>query len=206
MDNQYLERYRRESYILDHNRNATYMNPSVVPGNLDNLKSHLLRIRGNSDGNYFDSHFKPMPSTLTILKEKQKELEQKWEQYRTDQLNLGNKRPQKWPPEMQEEKEKLNARTQVCTEEISWLEQKLQEAMEQQKKAKPSLLVHPRNWGSFNLKDNVVISAGPWSVSPNEEGLLCIDDEDSPYHSMPVWRFKSEILKPMSQEFVLRHK
>ena len=206
-NNQYLERYRRESYILEHNRNATYMNPSVIIGNTDNLKSHLLRIKGNSDGIYFDSHFKETPSTLTILREKQKALEQKWEQHCLDQLKIGNVRPKQMPAEMQEESDKLIARVKVTEEEISWLEQKLQEAQEQQAKSKGSLLEHPRHWGSGSLRHGVLESIGPWCVGMHpEKKVLCIQDDSSPYNGLEIHRFKALVLNPMGMEFAYRHK
>jgi len=203
--NIYLERLRRESYILDHNRNATHMNPSVIIGNKTNLESHLLQIRGNEQGIYFDSHFRETPPTLTILKEKQKELEKKWEKFCTDQLKIGNARPKQMPEEMQQESDKIAARIQVCHEEIEWLEKHLKQAMEQQSKSKGSLLTHPKHWCSGSLRHGVLESVGPWTVGMDEEkGVLCITDPDSPYLGIPVYRFRAEITKPMSQEFSQR--
>ncbi len=50
------------------------MNPSVIIGNITNLERHLLQIKGNEKGIYFDSHFRETPASLSILQEKQKEL------------------------------------------------------------------------------------------------------------------------------------
>ena len=206
MNNTYIDRYRRESIILAGNRKGADLNQPVVEGNVSNLKSHRLQIKGNEQGIFYDSHHKEVPATLTTLKEKQKELEQRWESHCVDQLKLGNRKPQIWPKELQEEKLKLEARRIVAMEEVRWLEEKLQEAQEQQKKARPSLLSAPQHWGSSQLQNGVLVSIGPWKVEPDSEGLLRISDQDSPYDTMPVWRFKSEILKPMGNEFAHRHK
>lgn len=203
-NNQFLERYRRESFILEHNRNATFMNPSVIPGNKVNLESHLLRIRGNTQGVYFDSGFKAQIPTLIILREKQKALAEKWEQHCQDQLKIGNAKPKHMPAAMQEESDKIMARIQVCNEEIAWLEAELQKVVDDQKKNHGSLLTHPRNWGSSQLRDGQLVEIGPWRVAPDETGLLRISDSSSPYDTMEAWRFKAEVLNPMSQEYILR--
>ena len=56
------------------------------------------------------------------------------------------------------------------------------------------------------MRHGVLVEIGPWKVEPDAEGLLRISDPDSPYHTMPVWRFRAEVTKPMSMEFVHRHK
>ncbi len=181
------------------------MNPSVIIGNITNLERHLLQIKGNEKGIYFDSHFRETPASLSILQEKQKELEKKWEQYGVDQLKIGNPRPKQMPVQMQEESDKIAARIQVCNEEIEWLEKHLKLAQEQKAKSRGSLLTHPKYWGGSELKDGILVSIGPWDVKPDEQGMLRISDQDSPYFSMPVWKFKAEILNPMSNENNHRH-
>lgn len=204
--NIFLERFRGQSIILNGNRQGSDLNQPVIVGNPSNLQSHLMQIRGNENGIYFDSHHKEVPATLSTLKKKKKELQQRWEQHCVDQLKIGNRKPQIWPQDLQEEKLRLEARRMVANEEVRWLEDKLQEAQEAQSKSKGSLLSHPKFWGATQLQENRVTQIGPWSVEPDSEGLLRIADPDSPYNTMPVWRFKSEILKPMGLEFAHRHK
>ena len=107
MDNQFIEKYRRESYILDHNRNRSDLNPTVIEGNKTNLEGHLLQLKGNENGVYFDNRFKEQTPTLTMLHQKQTELEKRWEQHCLDQLKMGNPRPKHMPELMQEESGKL---------------------------------------------------------------------------------------------------
>ena len=205
MDNRFIERYRDQSIILG-NRNGNTLNQPVIEGNVSNLQSHLMQIKGNEQGIYFDSHHKEVLATLTTLREQEKELAQRWDQHCTDQLKIGNLRPKRMTPKMQEQQDKISARLQVTEEEIEELERLLSAAMKQQAKSKGSLLTHPKHWGSGSLRNGVLESIGPWTVEPDSEGLLRISDPDSPYHTMPVWRFKAEILKPMSMENVYRHK
>ena len=79
--NPYTERYRRQSHILEHNRNRTHLNPAVIEGNISNLQSHLLQIKGNAQGVYFDSHHREVPSSVSRLKEQEQALEKEWQQH-----------------------------------------------------------------------------------------------------------------------------
>jgi len=183
------------------------MNPTVVIGNADNLRGHLRLIKGNEQGQYFDSHHKETPSTLTILKEKQKTLQQKWEKHCTDQLKIGNPRPKQMTSEFQEEKDKLEARLAVAKEEIRWLEDKLQEAQTQQKDSRPSLLMAPQHWGSGQLQNGILTEIGPWKVAMHpEKKVLCIRDDSSPYDGLEIHRFKALVVRPMSMEHVRLNK
>jgi hypothetical protein len=210
-DNHYTEKYRRESIILDGNRNGSDLNQPLIPGNINNLKSHLLQLVGadkdsENPGHYLAPENKWIPGRIPWLREQLAELEKKFKDHALAELKIGNAKPKVWPDHLQEQKDRLDAKLLVAEEEQKELYRLIDAAQIQQKKAKPSLLTAPQHWGSSQLRDGQLIEIGPWSVSPNDEGLLCIDDEDSPYHTMPVWRFKSEILKPMGLEFALRHK
>ena len=203
--NQYIERYRRESHILDFNRNRTYMNPSVVIGNIDNLKSHLLQIKGNDQGVYFDSHHKEVPSTISRLKEQEQQLAKKFRQYVESRVNMGDKPPTKWPPHLQDKKDRLVAKQQVASEEVKWLEEKLTQA-EQEKHKREKKPANFRLSGAGRLSNGILVEFCGWNVSKNSEGILAIDDPTSIFNSMPIWRLKAQVLNPISQEFVLRHK
>ena len=199
--NIYIEKYRKESIILDGNRNGNSLNQPVVIGNPDNLKSHLLQIRGNENGVFFDSHHHEVPARITTLREQEQKLEKEWKAHLQERINLGERPPQEWPLHLQDRKDRLAAKKLVAEEEIEWLEQKLQEAEEQKAKSRGSLLTHPKYWGGGSLRNGILESVGPWQVSQNEDGMLCINDETSPYHTMPVWRFRSQITNPMSMEY-----
>ena len=203
--NHYVDTYRRESYILEFNRNRTHLNPAVIPGNPDNLNSHLLKLRGNENGIYFDSHHREVPSTISILKEQEQKLEIEWKQHIESRINLGEKPPTKWPTHLQDKKERLAAKMLVAAEEMKWLEEQLDKA-EQDKKAREKKPANSRLSGAGRLRDGILVEFCGWNVSKNDEGILCIDDSSSLFNSMPVWRLKSAVLNIVSAEYVLRHK
>ena len=181
------------------------MNPSVVIGNIDNLKSHLLQIKGNENGVYFDSHHLETPAQLTTLREQVEQLEIAWQQHVESTVNQGDKPPTNWPPHLQDKKEKLEARRIVAQEEVAWLEEKLVQG-EQDKRTREKKPANSRLSGAGRLRDGILVEFCGWDVSKNSEGILCIDDPSSEFNTMPIWRLKSEILNIISQEFVLRHK
>ncbi len=211
-NNTYLERYRKQSIILDGNRNGSDLNQPLILGDVNNLKSHLRQLLGGGEasenpGFYWAPDKRLMvPGKIKRLKEELTGLEQQFDKYAQSRLLIGEPRPQVWPDDLQEKKLKTEARLQIAFEEQKELERLLAQALEQQAKSRPSLLTHPKYWGSGQLKDGVLVEIGPWNVKPDSEGLLRISDTDSPYDTMPVWRFKSEILKPMGNEFAHRHK
>jgi len=43
-------------------------------------------------------------------------------------------------------------------------------------------------------------------LAKNEEGILCIDDPDSPYNGMEIWRVKSQVVNPLHFEFRVRQR
>jgi len=201
--NPYLQRYRAESLILG-KRNATWLNQPVLEGDPSNLKSHLLQIRGGEDGHYFNSHNKRIPSRMVLLEEQLKEVEQKWNNYCQDRLNVGEPKPVIWPEHLQEQKDRLEAKLQVANEEVRWLSIHLQKAEDQKPESRGNLLSNPRYWGTGNLRDGHLVRIAGWDVAPDDTGLLRISDPTSPYDGIEVWRFKAQVVNPMHYENRLR--
>lgn len=215
--NRFLERYRQGSQILHSVHNM--LNDVVNKKDINNLQSHLSRIQGapGKNGDYYDPTSADsypgdkkrergfVPSKLSRLREEENELQQKWEMYCQQQLNIGNLKPKNMPPEMQERKEKLTAKVQVCQEEVSWLEQKLEDAMADIK-AREHRPTNPRFWGAGRLHDNVLVEFCGWNVSKNSAGILAVDDPSSPFDGMEIWRVKSQVVNPMFHENRLRQR
>ena len=204
-NNPYIERCRRESYILEFNRNRTHLNPSVIEGNPDNLKSHLLQIKGNDQGVYFDSRHKEVPSGLSRLKEQEQALEKEWKQHVESRINQGEKPPKKWPLDLQDKKDRLEARKMVAEEEVKWLEEQLVKA-EEEKHKREKKPANSRLSGAGRLSNGVLVEFCDWPVSKNSEGILAINDPSSPFNTMEIWRLKSEVLNPLDAEHRLRQR
>jgi hypothetical protein len=211
-ENIYLDRYRRENTILDGNRNSSDLNQPVIPGNIDNLQSHLRQLVGNetkseNPGFYWAPDQRQwIPGRIKRLKEELEGLQEQFNRYAQSRLLIGEPRPQVWPADLAEKKLKAEARMAVAREEVEWLQAKIQEAKEQRSRARPSLLTHPRYWSAGSLENGQLVQIGPWRVAPDAEGLLRISDPDSPYNSMEVWRFKSLVVNPLNWEYQRRQR
>lgn len=210
--NTYIEKYRRESIILDGNRNGSDLNQPLIPGNQSNLNSHLLQLLGGDKGSSHPGHYlapgnKWVPGRIPRLQQELKELEKKFEEHTLQELKIGNARPQHWPDHLNYQRDRLIAKLQVAEEEQRELEKMLTAAQEQQQKARPSLLMHPKHWGSGQLQNGILTEIGPWKVAMHsEKKVLCIRDDSSPYDGLEVHRFKALVVRPLSMEFVRRNK
>ena len=101
------------------------MSDPVVAGDIDNLRSHLLRLKGSDEkpGHYFyQDGNKWYSCTLETLKHKQEQLRDEWESHCKIRESFGDPRPTKWPPHLQEKQDRLSAKRIVALEEIEWLE------------------------------------------------------------------------------------
>ena len=206
-NNELVERYRRESPILG-NRSAQWLDEPVFEGNQDNLKSHLLRLKGSDthpELYYYPENRQWISCKLARLEKQEREIEKTWQRYRQDRIAIGELEPKSRPPHIQSEREKCKAKLQVCKEEIAWLEVKLNEA-ETAKTNRETKQVPPQFWTSGRLHNGILVEWAGWSIKKNGEGILCIDDVTSPYYSLPLWKFKSQVANPMFWEFSHRQK
>ncbi len=213
--NMYMQKFRSGSQVLNPVNNS--LNRSFIPSDINNLKTWLLEIQGNGNGEYYDPRNAQSypgdkirergfaPSKIVRLQDELKHLEEQHNKYVEGRLASGYPKPTEWPERALHQKKTVEARIQVANEEIDKLKELI--AKLEQKKAEGKgkhLLGDPRYWSAGNLRDGILVQVGPWKVKPDEEGLLRISDPTSPYDSMPVWQFRSQVVRPMYQEFKYR--
>ena len=209
-NNEYLERYRRQSTILNGYQNASSMNQPLIPGNPSNLNSHLLQLLGGDQNSKNPRHYlapenKWVQGRIPYLREELVQLEKKWEQHCLSELKIGNVKPREWPDDLRDKKLKAEARLEISLEEQQELQRLIDQA-EQDKKAREKKPTNSRLSGAGRLSNGVLVEFCDWNVSMNSEGILAIDDTSSPFNTMEIWRLKAEVLNVISQENVLRHK
>ena len=202
MENRFISIYQSQSNILAPGA-PSMMTEFVVKGNLDNLRSHMLRIKGGTDGDYLNSQGKRVPAKLIQLKEQKKNLEDQWERFCQSRIAVGEPKPKIWPEHLQEKKDKLQARLQVAQEEIAWLEKEIGSA-EVGEAARKKKVVSPQHWGAGQLRNGELIEFCGWSVSPDSSGLLRILDPSSPFNGLAIWRLKSQVVNPLHYEYRVR--
>ncbi len=200
--NRLISIYQSQSTILAPGA-PSMMTEFVVKGNLDSLRSHMLRIKGGADGDYLNSQGKRVPAKLIQLKEQKKNLEEQWEKFCKSRIAVGEPKPKIWPSHLKDLKDRLDAKFIVAEEEIAWLEKEIN-AAEQGKAIRERKTVQPQHWGAGQLRDGLLIEFCGWSVQPDDNGLLRISDTSSPYDGMEIWRLKSQVINPLHAENRLR--
>jgi len=205
MKNRFFEKYKVESNILNPT-NAGWDQPFIA-GNLDNLKSHLLQLRGSDEnpGEYFYAGAF-VSATLPKLEAQLKELTEEFARFQESRTTMGEPLPKIWPADLEERKEKLLARRSIANEEVKVLEHHIVKLEKLQAKRDENLCKNPMFWGTGSLKDGVLVTIAGWNVRPDKNGLLCIKDDSSPYNLMPCWQFKSQIVNPLHHEHRVRRR
>jgi hypothetical protein len=208
-DNQYVKRLRKLSPILNPAQRNT-QNISVVEHDIQNLQSNIFLIEGGTSepGKYWDSERKAfIIAYLPSRKNDLKKIEEKYKIEKQTALNNGDKPLTEWPEHLLQEKKECQARILIYEEEVSWLKEKIKKAeatAEANKINKSGINPDRRQWGAGKLKDGILVEVAGQKVSPNKSGILEISDPNSPYFSMPVWKWKAEVVNPMFAEFRLR--
>ncbi len=201
--NRFISIYQNQSTILGPSSGPSMMTEFVVRGNLDNLRGHMLQIKGGTDGDYLNSQGKRVPSKLVLLQGQQKDLEDQWERFCQSRIAIGEPKPKTWPTHLKDLKDRLDAKLQVSLEEIAWLKMEI-DAAEQGKASRERKTVPPQYWGTGQLRNGELVSFCGWSVEKDDTGLLRIQDPSSPYTGIEVWKMKSQVINPMQAEFRLR--
>jgi hypothetical protein len=220
MENRFLEKYRKESQVLNPVNNV--MNDPFIPSDLNNLRTHLYKIQGvpGQNGNFYDptngQSFPGdkagqkgfVPSKQARLKNQLRELGKEFEKYVRQRVAEGEKPPTAWPPHLEDKKLELEAKIQITSEEIEKLKELITTVEERQKTARPSLISgNPMYWGTGRLQDGQLVEIAGWRVAMDEtKGVLCIQDETSPYNGLEVHRFKALVVNPAHMEYRLRHR
>lgn len=208
--NSKIERLRQKSPILNV-RQRNVRNGIFNENSADDLKSRIILLEGgdeyknqrwNSEKKKFETAF------LEVLRNKLKKVQQEFESYKQMEINTGNRPPKQWPPHLLEKREDAEAHLAVAEEELSWLKSKLEKVeAEAEKPAKEGgLFADPRTWSSSTTRDGIIDTVAGQKCAMNEEGILYITDESSPYQGMLVWKFKGEIALPMFREYSHRQR
>lgn len=205
MDNPYLNRYMRESRILNP-RPASGIENFMNLRDLHTVEVELLEREGNASGGYYNPGVRAGDGTnthtalLPSLKAQLKTLNDQYKGYEKSVIASGGRPKPPWPSNLEEDRQKVDARIAVCKAEIDKLKELIKPMLEA-KEAEETKPFPMKQWGAGELRDGHLIKIGGWDVKmPKGKDVLHIVDKRSPYHLMPVWRFKSQILKAISLE------
>lgn len=187
-----LARATEFSYILSP-RPFDSRAPVIDANNPQDLRRELSQLEGPE-------------GKIQNLEDDLKQIIAKFREIQGRAIDAGNEIPEIMDDGMQEEYQRIAARLEVAKEELTWLNSKLEKALQNQPKPDVQPISAPEFWSISTLKGGQLQAVGGHLVSKNEDGIFCIDDERSQYSGMPVWRFKSEVSNPIHWEYSNRQR
>jgi len=196
-----VSRFRSESRIFNPQPGSLY-DPLVMLGSIHSMKSYLLELVGSDDkdGQYYRNDANQWAtSRIPALEWAIKQIDQKFSEHQKFQMNLGKTKPTKLPSELEQAMNELQAKLIVAKEERDHLIQAIDQVTREEigKKKRP---LPRKQWSQRKHVDNVLIEVAGWQVRPNDEGIMHIQDETSPFNGLAVHRFVSQVLRPMEHQ------
>ena len=204
-ENPYVQRIRDWSPILNA-KQRNVRNITVVEEDRANCLMHLALIEGTKDhpDRFWDPKYERWEVCYMVTqKEKLKEIQLKFKKHQQTQLNSGNRMPETYPPDLLEERLKVEANIQVKQEEVAMLNEWLKTAVDRiEEEAQVDFSVNPLNWPpGGSLRDGILCEINGQKCERNTEGILVIKEPRSQYDSLLVYRFKAEIMEVMGREY-----
>lgn len=176
-------RYKWESFVLNPGKSK----PSVHTPNLSDrggLKAALQEYTGYREA-----------------AEKQLEqIEEKFERYKQQQINEGRPKPQRLPGELQEEKFRLLASTDISNEELDEIQKRLDAFANQEEKAQDGNVLKGGPQGSAQIKGGVLVKVDGQKVLPDEDQVLRIRDSRSPYDGLRTDLYFDQVVIPWKRD------
>lgn len=208
-ENPYVARAIERSPILNE-RQRTIRNVSVQEHSIDNLQSHIYLIEGTKEnpGFYYDGERHQLErSFLPILEEDLVEVEKDFQRHKQNQINSGNEPTEQWPANLLEKRQRLEASISVRRDELVWLASRIEELKAEvvEEKQYDFKKKHPLNWPpGGSLRGGVLESINGQRCSVGNDGILFIDEPESPYNQLLVHMFKGLIMMPLGAEYRYR--
>lgn len=199
------EYYKNFSFYLNP-KNRNQINGGIMEGNPADIQHHLNRIVGFDNGKIQRKKNEYILAKLPALKKELETFDREFEREQKRALQMGGEPVEVMSSELQEKKAEVVAQIQVCEDEVKWLKEKLEEAKSINEIVDRKPILPRQQWAQSQLKDDVMIHVGGHETKINEDGILYISDNRSPYRGMLVHQFRSKIVNPMFAEFRYRQR
>lgn len=172
---------------------STILN-DLPPTSLDDQFGY--QPNGNEEN--FQRVLKLLTESVTAMEEKLQSVNQDWESYKSRLLNEGYAEPSTMPQDIKNRYGELKARIAVRKLEIEHLKLKIVETKNKAGETKLAKIGKPI--GAGKLRNGILQRIDEQVVKPNADRVLCIDDKRSKYNGMPVWQYRSQVVKAFTLE------
>ncbi len=207
--NQLIARYRKESPVFNPQAGNVYK-PFILSGDPASMQSYLVQLVGgtkqpgefyNTDKNRWE------PAMIPMLEAALESIPEKFERAKQDEMNRRNPPLTAMPSRLAEEKDRMEAQLQIAKEEVGFLEKEI-EAAKKKKDPEPPAILPRKQWNTVKFnKEGVMQSIAGWKVAEDKgKKLLCIQDARSLFDGLPVWKFKSGVLRAIELESSYRRR
>ena len=164
-----------------------------------NIEGLILEKRGNDEGRHYKPGERAKLAALPSIEAELKELEKAYKRASQKSVNEGRPPLEDWPPELLKKKHRREAEFDVITEEVEALENALKEFVDEQQKTDDNLMLKYGPAGSGNLRNGFLVRIDGQRVEPNENGVLIIDDDCSPYDGLSSVDYYTLVVKPWNK-------
>lgn len=183
MTNQ-IKRLKVESAILN----------DLPPTSLDD--QFLYQPNGSKEN--FQRALKLLTESVTAMEGKLESVTTAWESYKSRMLNEGHEEPTEMPQDIKERYDTFKSRIAVRKLECEHVKQKIVQAKNRAGETELPKITKPL--GSGKLRNGVLQTIDGLQVKPNADNVLCIADKRSKYNGMPVWQYRSQVVKAFTLE------
>lgn len=152
------------------------------------IRNALLELEGNPSGKLFNpDRGIYQPALIPAIREELEILEERFAHYQQDRLNNGFEKPEKWPSGLAEERYKLEALLDIRLHEAQRLRDMLRPFDEAREKAEAAKVLQ---YGPQQSCYGTPISEMDGQRVGFIRGVLCIDDERSPYDGLALFEYR----------------
>lgn len=194
------DKLKLQSPILN-NQAITSYEYSGDLGDKDYLESLKLEWEGGENGVYYAIDAREYKTARVPQAKAQIEnIEKEWEVYKQQKVNAGRAEPKEYPHHIAEKMDAALARYDIAQMELEHVQRKLEAINRKKKKADKGNVLRRGAEGTGSLKGGVLAEVDGQNVEADEQGVLRIKDERSPYDGMKTADYFEHIVKPWKKQ------
>jgi len=180
--------HSNESEILNWGKKPNY---TVDLSNRPGIQSEIMFLQGGADDKYFDNSDRRFYlAKIPTLRQKLAAVKQEFADYQQSQVNQGNRKPASMPLEINKKYLHLQAAFDVANEELEALNEMLKKYTDEDKQIRNEKMLQYGLQCAGHIGTGGILTDIDGQKVSVIQGVLVIDEEDSPYDGMLVAFYK----------------
>jgi hypothetical protein len=182
-DEHYI-RLKNQSDILTANPGER-PNITTVFWDKENCQERLVEYQGDDQGFYLRNNQKTL-ALIPSVKLRLQKIEDDFERYQKQRVNQGFAKPTEMLPELFEKQSKLFALQDILEEEAAKILHRLATMIDEETHQEDDMVLQYGLQLIGKLRDGVLAEMDGQTCTQNEEGLVIISDQRSPFNGMAI--------------------